>query len=129
MSRLTSRIEALKYRPQRLEPYPALKLPTTENLRWTLVLVEWLELPDASPWLVQRMAEAVINFYAQLEEHDDQPHHPDLRGAVRHLERLGEIEYGRLAPDTEALPRATKPPHGHLEVMNSGITGAEPLGE
>jgi hypothetical protein len=105
---------------------PALKLLTTENLRGALVLAERLELPDASPWLVQRMAEAVINFYAQLEEHDDQPHRPTLRGAY---ERLGEIEYGRPAPDTEALPRATKPPHGHLEVMNPGITGTEPLGE
>jgi hypothetical protein len=57
------------------------------------LLRERLELPDASPWLVQRMAEAVINIYAQLEEHGDQPRHPALRGAVRRLERLRKIEY------------------------------------
>jgi len=194
MSRLTSRIESLKHRRRRPDPYPALKLLTTEHLGWALVLVErggvlpngevrhpevyqqasreelealerwaelcgepldhleaaeelldrmgdaygWysheardaallrerLELPDASPWLVQRMAEAIINFYAQLEEHKDQPRHPALRGAVRRLERLREIEYVRPAPEIEVLPRATKTPHGHLEVTNPGVTGA-----
>ncbi len=161
MSRLTSRIEALKHRRRRPEPYTALKLLTTEDLLRALVLVErggvlpngearnpevyqeashielealerwaelcgepldhleaaeelldrmgdahgWgspdardaallrerLELPGASPWLIEKTAEAVVRFYAELEEYGDQPRHPALRGAVRRLERLQEI--------------------------------------
>ena len=66
------------------------------------VLLERLELPDASPWLVWKTAEAVVSFYAELEEHRDEPHHPELRAAVRRMERLKEIEYVRpasAAPD------------------------------
>ncbi len=63
------------------------------------LLLERLELPDASPWLVGKTAEAVVNFYAELEEHRDEPRHPELRAAVRRLERLKEIEYVRPAPD------------------------------
>src|SRR5215211_1159368 len=40
MSRLRSRIDALKRRRRRPEPYPALKLLTTEDLARALVLVE-----------------------------------------------------------------------------------------
>jgi len=163
MSRLRSRIDALKRRRRRPEPYPALKLLTTEDLARALVLVErggvlpdgevrnpevyrhasheelealerwmelcgepldhleaaeelldrmgeaygWrsreafdaallrerLELPGASSWLVEKTAEAVVKFYAELAEHGGQPRHPALRGAVRRLERLREIEY------------------------------------
>ena len=163
MSRLRSRIDALKRRRRRPEPYPALKLLTTEDLARALVLVEqggvlpdgevrnpevfrhasreelealerwtelcgepldhleaaeelldrmgeaygWrsrealdaallrerLELPGASSWLVEKTAEAVVKFYAELAEHGGQPSHPALRGAVRRLERLREIEY------------------------------------
>jgi hypothetical protein len=163
MSRLTSRIDCLKRRRRRPEPYPALKLLTTEDLVRALVLVErggvlpngevrnpevyrqasseeveaverwtelcgeplnhleaaeelldrmgeaygWrsreafdaallrerLELPGASTWLVEKTAEAVVKFYAELAEHGGQPSHPSLRGAVRRLERLREIEY------------------------------------
>jgi hypothetical protein len=57
------------------------------------VLLERLELPDASPWLVGKMAQAVVHFYAELEEHRDEPRHADVRGAVRRLERLKDIEY------------------------------------
>jgi hypothetical protein len=169
MSRLTSRIEALKNRRGGTEPYPTLKLLTTEELARALLLVEqggvlpdgevhnpevyrqasqealeaverwaelcgepldyldaaeelldrmgdaygWrsreafaaarlrerLELPCASPWLVEKSAQAVVRFYAELAEHGNQPHHPALRGAVRRLERLREIVYvavGRL---------------------------------
>ncbi len=61
------------------------------------LLLERLELPDASPWLVGKTAEAVVSFYAVLEEHRDEPRHPELRAAVRRLERLKEIEYVRPA--------------------------------
>jgi hypothetical protein len=57
------------------------------------LLRERLELPGASPWLVEKTAEAVVRFYAELEEHGGQPSHPALRGAVRRLERLREIVY------------------------------------
>jgi hypothetical protein len=66
------------------------------------LLLERLELPDASPWLVGKTAEAVVSFYAELEEHRDEPRHPELRAAVRRLERLREIEYVRPAPDHPA---------------------------
>ena len=61
------------------------------------LLLERLELPDASPWLVGKTAEAVVSFYAVLEEHRDEPRHPELRAAIRRLERLKEIEYVRPA--------------------------------
>ena len=63
------------------------------------LLLQRLALPDASPWFVGKRAEAVVNFYAELEEHRDEPRHPELRAAVRRLERLKEIEYVRPAPD------------------------------
>jgi hypothetical protein len=62
------------------------------------LLLERLQLPDASPWLVEKTAAAVLNFYAELEEHRDEPRHPELRAAVRRLERLKEFEYARPAP-------------------------------
>jgi hypothetical protein len=163
VSRLTGRIDALKRRQRRPDPYPAIKLLTTEDLARALVLVErggvlpngdvrnpevyrqasreevealerwtqlcgepldhlegaeelldrmgdaygWrsraafdaallrerLELSGASPWLVEKTAEAVLRFYVVLEEHGDHPRHPALRSAVRRLERLREIEY------------------------------------
>ena len=62
------------------------------------MILENLELPDASPWLVGKTAEAVVSFYAELEEHRHEPHHPELRAAVRRLERLKEIEYVRHSP-------------------------------
>jgi hypothetical protein len=65
------------------------------------LLLERLELPDASPWLVGKTAEAVVSFYAELEEHREEPRHPELRAAVRRLERLKEIEYVRPTPTPE----------------------------
>jgi len=125
MSRLTSRIDVLKRRRRRPEPYTALKLLTTEDLYgWrspeatdAALLRESLELPGASPWLVEKTAEAVVRFYAELEEHGGHPRHPGLRGAVRRLERLKEIEYvyGRPAPEKETLPRPAKTHPGRLE--------------
>jgi len=191
MSRLASRIDVLKRRRRRPEPYTALKLLTTEDLGRALVLIErggvlpngevrnpevyrhasreeleslerwtelcgepldhleaaeelldrmgdaygWrspeatdaallresLELPGASPWLVEKMAEAVMRFYAELEEHGDQSSHPALRGAVRRLERLKEIVYVRSSPDTEMLPKSHP---GRLKYGESGsLTG------
>ncbi len=167
MSRLASRIEALKHRRGGPGPYSTLKLLTTEDLTRAVILVErggvlpngevsnpevyqrasredlealerwaelcgepldhlgaaeelldrmgdaygWrsqaaldaavlrerLELPGASSWLVEKTAQAVVRFYAELAEHGNQPRHPALRGAVRRLERLREIEYVPLA--------------------------------
>ena len=57
------------------------------------LLRERLELPGASPWLIEKTAEAVVRFYAEFEEHGGHPRHPSLRGAVRRLERLREIVY------------------------------------
>jgi hypothetical protein len=65
------------------------------------LLLERLELPDASPWLVEKTAEAVVSFYAELEEHREEPRHPELRAAIRRLERLKEIEYVRPTPAPE----------------------------
>lgn len=43
------------------------------------------------------MAEAVLNFYVVLEEHADVERHPKVRGAVRRLKRLKELD--RVAPE------------------------------
>jgi len=64
------------------------------------LLLQRLALPDASPWFVGKRAEAVVNFYAELEEHRDEPRHADVRGAVRRLDRLNE--FGR--DDSEIRP-------------------------
>jgi hypothetical protein len=82
------------------------------------LLRERLELPGASPWLVEKTAEAVVKFYAELEEHGDQPSYPALRGAVRRLERLKEIVYIRYSPDTEMLPRS------HSRRLEDGESGS-----
>jgi hypothetical protein len=60
-----------------------------------VLLLERLEMPEASPWLLRKKAEAVVNFYAELEKHRDQPCHADVRGAVRRLECLKDFEYVR----------------------------------
>jgi hypothetical protein len=64
------------------------------------LLLNRLELPDASPWFISKRAEAVLNLYAELEEHRDEPQHPHVRGAVRHLERLKKMNH--LAPEPES---------------------------
>jgi hypothetical protein len=61
------------------------------------LLLQRLALPDASPWFVGKRAEAVVTFYAELEEHRDEPRHADVRGAVRRLDRLNE--FGRDDPE------------------------------
>ena len=65
------------------------------------LLLKRLELPGESPWYVTKTAEAVVAFYAELEEHGagrgGGALHPHVRGAVRRLERLREID--RISPE------------------------------
>jgi hypothetical protein len=65
------------------------------------LLVKRLEMPDESPWFVGKIAEAVLNFYAVLEEHPGEGRHPKVRGAVRRLERLKEMD--RIARDRRSI--------------------------
>jgi hypothetical protein len=65
------------------------------------LLLKRLELPDESSWFVGKMADAVLNLYAVLDEHPGEPEHPKVRGAVRRLERLKEID--RIAPGRESV--------------------------
>jgi hypothetical protein len=71
------------------------------------LLLKRLELSDESPWFVGKTAEAVVNFYAKLEEHKDELHHPEVRAAVRRLERLKEID--RVAPGRESASEENGP--------------------
>jgi hypothetical protein len=56
------------------------------------LLLERLEMPEESSWFVGKMAEAVLNFYAELTEHPREPDHPKVRAAVRRLKRLKEMD-------------------------------------
>jgi hypothetical protein len=40
---------------------------------------------------VAKRAEAVVSFYAEMDEHRYEPRHADVWGAVRRLERLEEL--------------------------------------
>jgi hypothetical protein len=66
------------------------------------LLLKRLELPEDSSWYVGKMAEAVLNFYAVLQEHPDEGRHPKVRGAVRRLERLEEMD--RIDPERRSTP-------------------------
>jgi len=60
------------------------------------LLLVHLGSPEASLWLVAKTAEAVVNFYDQLEAHHTGERmsgdpHPRVRGAVKRLERLRTI--------------------------------------
>ena len=74
------------------------------------LLLKRLELPDESPWYVTKTAEAVVAFYAELEEHGvgrgGGALHPHVRGAVRRLERLKEID--RISPESRSAGPATE---------------------
>lgn len=61
------------------------------------LLLKRLEMPDEGSWSVGKMAEAVLNLYAVLEEHPGEGRHPKVRGAIRRLERLKEMD--RIAPE------------------------------
>ena len=52
---------------------------------------------DRSRWFVAKMAEAVLNFYAELAQHPGEPRHPRVRGAVWRLERLDKMSLQELA--------------------------------
>ncbi len=86
------------------------------------VLLKRLELPDESSWFVGKMAEAVLNLYAVLDEHPDEPEHPKVRGAVRRLERLKEID--RIAPAQESAPEENGGA-GALEARSERRPGGE----
>jgi hypothetical protein len=76
------------------------------------LFLQRLASPDRSPWFVAKMAEAVLNFYAELEQHPGEPRHPRVRGAVRRLERLDEMALQNLAEqpgDPEAAAEGTLP--------------------
>ena len=60
------------------------------------LLLTRLELPDASPWFIAKRAETILNLYAALEEHRDEPEHPHVCDAVRHQDSLKEMNH--LAP-------------------------------
>jgi len=76
------------------------------------LLLQRLARPNRSPWFVAKMAEAVLNFYAELEQHPGEPRHPRVRGAVRRLERLDEMGLQDLAEqpgDPEAAAEELPP--------------------
>lgn len=81
----------------------------------TALLLKRLESPDESPWFVGKMAEAIVALYAEMEEHGvgrrGASIHPHVRGAVRRLERLKEMD--RSAPE----PEATREREGTLEAV------------
>src|SRR3712207_9240747 len=65
--------------------------------------------PEASPWLVAKTAEAVGDFYDELEAHHTEggmsrDPHPRLRGAVKRLERLRTS--GRFGGEGRADPES-----------------------
>ena len=60
-------------------------------------VLQRLTRPNRSPWFVAKMAEAVLNFYAELGQHPGEPRHPRVRGAIRRLERLDEMALQNLA--------------------------------
>ena len=75
------------------------------------LLLRRLELPNDSPWYVGKMAEAVLGFYAVVDEHPDEPDHPKVRGAVRRLQRLREVkETERLASRAGSSPEGDRAP-------------------
>jgi hypothetical protein len=76
------------------------------------LFLQRLASPNRSPWFVAKMAEAVLNFYAELEQHPGKPRHPRVRGAVRRLERLDEMALQDLAEqpgDPEAAAEGASP--------------------
>jgi hypothetical protein len=70
---------------------------SSEALEAALLLGR-LELPDESSWFVGKVAEAVLDLYAQLAERPDEPEHPEVRDAVRRLGDLEELD----RPDPES---------------------------
>ena len=79
----------------------------------TALLLERLKLPNESPWFVGKMAEAVVFLYAEMEEHGagrgGAALHPHVRGAVRRLERLKEMDRSAPEEQTEAVEAPQRP--------------------
>ena len=83
------------------------------------MLLQRMQLPDASPWFVAKRAEAVVSFYAEMDEHRDEPRHADVRGAVRRLERLDELGgqlslQSRVDPVQAATSQRNQASRGHM---------------
>jgi hypothetical protein len=74
------------------------------------LFLQRLARPNRSPWFVAKMAEAVLNFYAELGQHSGEPRHPRVRGAVRRLERLDEMGLQDLAEQPEDPEAAAEGP-------------------
>jgi hypothetical protein len=83
------------------------------------LLLTRLELPDASAWFVSKRAEAVLNLYAELEEHHNEQRHPHVRGAVGRLERLKGM-MGRLAREPEPIPQSAAEARSDPSPQRSG---------
>jgi hypothetical protein len=90
----------------------------------TALLLKRLELPNESPWLVGKTAEAVVVLYAEMEEHGVERSgaslHPHLRAAVRRLERLKEMD--RLAPESEGPLEVVEAPQRSEEQVSAKST-------
>ena len=68
------------------------------------MLLTRLELPDASPWFIAKRAETILNLYAALEEHRDEPEHPHVRDAVRDLDSLKKMSFEDERPGSSRRP-------------------------
>ena len=91
---------------------------SSETLR-AAVLLQRMQSPGASHWFLGKRAEAVVNFYAERDEHRDEPRHADVRGAIRRLERLDELgDRPSLQGGTDHLqaanPARGSMPHGQM---------------
>jgi hypothetical protein len=83
---------------------------STEAMDAALFL-QRLARPKRSPWFVTKMAQAVLDFYAEMGQHPGEPRHPRVRGAVRRLERLDEMALQDIAEQPEDLEAdAEEPP-------------------
>jgi hypothetical protein len=89
----------------------------------TALLLKHLELPNESPWFVGKMAEAIVALYAEMEEHGvgggGASLHPHVRGVVRRLERLKEMD--RPAPE----PPGSAPERRDRAEVVEGLQGFE----
>ncbi|MDQ3942877.1 MAG: hypothetical protein M3254_07210 [Actinomycetota bacterium] len=91
------------------------------------LLLKRMELPDESPWFVGKMAEAVVSFYAALEQHRNAPQHPRVRGAIRRMERLMEME--RIAPGRSSASEEGAGRTEDLEASSESPGAAETVAE
>jgi hypothetical protein len=91
------------------------------------LLLERLELPDESSWFVGKMAEAILNLYAELDEHPHEPEHAKVRGAVRRIGRLEDLD--RLDPESlEDSAAGSVPSEGWEDPEQEAGPSQEPPG-